>query len=127
MWNANDTPSPMITNCKLSKNGNIHLLDPLLYRSIVSALQYVSLTRPDIAFSVNKKLSLHVYSEFDWDSDSDDRRSTYGSCIFFGPNLVSWSSKKLPPVAQSSTEVEYNALAYTTLKLISLESLLNEL
>jgi len=28
--------------------------DPLLYHSIVRALQYVTITRPDLSYSVNK-------------------------------------------------------------------------
>lgn len=44
-----------------------------------------------------QKLSLRVYSD-SRASDSDKRRSTSGSCVyfFFGLKLVSWNSKKNP-------------------------------
>ena len=46
--------SPMATFFKLSKVVGKPLSDPFVYRSMVGALQYLSFTRPDIAFSVNK-------------------------------------------------------------------------
>jgi hypothetical protein len=40
-----------------------------------------------------------------------DRKSTSGTCQFLGSSLVSWSSRKQASVAQSTTEVEYDAAA----------------
>lgn len=54
MLNANGVPTPMLSTCKLSKHIFEPFFDPQLYQSIVDALQYISLTRIDIAFSVNK-------------------------------------------------------------------------
>lgn len=54
MVNVKGVPTPMLSTCKLSKHNYTSFVDPSLYRSIVGALQYVSLTRSDIAFSVNK-------------------------------------------------------------------------
>ncbi|XP_042521363.1 uncharacterized mitochondrial protein AtMg00810-like [Macadamia integrifolia] len=43
------------------------MADPTLYRSIVGALQYVSLTRPDVSFSVNRVFQfMHAPTEDDW-------------------------------------------------------------
>lgn len=126
MRNCNGMATPMLSSIKLSKQGHDAVSDPHQYRSIVGALQYVTLTRPDIAYSVNKvgwflsnpleshwrsvkriprylagtqhhglllkpatrdiPLSLRAYSDSDWASDIDDKRSTSGSCIFLGPN-----------------------------------------
>ena len=44
----------MTNSCKLSKIVGKSLSDPFVYRSAVGALQYLSFTRSDIAFSVNK-------------------------------------------------------------------------
>lgn len=44
----------MISGLKLSRFGNDSIADPHLYRSVVGDLQYVTLTRLEIAFSVNK-------------------------------------------------------------------------
>jgi histone deacetylase 1/2 len=54
MENSKPIGSPMMSSCKLSKLGSDVMTDPTLYRSTVGALQYATLTRPDIAFSVNK-------------------------------------------------------------------------
>ena len=54
--------------------------------------------------------------DVDWASDPEDHRSTLGVTIYFGPNLVSWWSKKQQIVARSSTKVEYKSLAQVTAK-----------
>jgi len=167
MLACNPINTPMVSNCKLSKIGSDTFSDPSLYRSVVGSLQYATITRPEIAYSVNKvcqfmssplesnwvavkrilrylkgtltfglqlhpapihkPLSLHVFCDADWAADPDDRRSTSGAAIFFGPNLISWWSKKQPVVARSSTEAEYRALAQATADALWVQTLLQEL
>jgi histone deacetylase 1/2 len=59
-----DTPLP--SNEKLSIEGGTKLLpdDSSRYRSLVRALQYLTLTRPDISFAVNKGVSVLTCSYF---------------------------------------------------------------
>ena len=54
MDESNPISSPMVRGCKLTKFGSEDFSDPTLYRSIVGALQYATITRPEISFSVNK-------------------------------------------------------------------------
>ncbi|RVW21554.1 Retrovirus-related Pol polyprotein from transposon RE2 [Vitis vinifera] len=51
---AKPTPTPYSLGPTLSQSDGVPLPDPSKYRRIVGALQYVTFTRPDIAFSVNK-------------------------------------------------------------------------
>lgn len=53
MLHANPVSTPMAVNCKLDHTGP-PFSDPTLFRSIVGGLQYLSFTRPDLSFAVNK-------------------------------------------------------------------------
>ncbi|CAH9056104.1 unnamed protein product, partial [Cuscuta epithymum] len=72
-------------------------------------------------------LPISAYCDADWASDPVDRRSTSGSCIFFGSNIISWWSKKQQKVARSSAEAEYRSLADTAAEVLWVQSLLQEL
>ena len=69
-----------------------------------------------------------AYSDADWAVDLSDRLTrTTGYCLRLtekGP-AVSWKSKKQPPVALSTCEAEYMALAATTPECLYLVQLLN--
>ncbi|XP_025981670.1 uncharacterized mitochondrial protein AtMg00810-like [Glycine max] len=167
MAEAHSISSPMTSSCKLSKTGGDLFQDPTLYRSVVGALQYATLTRPKIAFAVNKvcqfmenpldthwgavkrilrylkgtlshgllmkpaavgkPLSITAMCDADWTPDVDDRRSTFGSAIFLGPNLISWWSRKQQVTARSNTEAEYRSIAQTSAELTWVQALLQEL
>ena len=72
-------------------------------------------------------MELQAFSDADYAGDPDDRVSTGGSCIFIGPNLISWSSKKQKGVSRSSTEAECRQLAYTAATLSWFRSLFKDL
>lgn len=54
MTGCNPMTTPMAFNAKLSRQGTDLFTDATQYRFIVGALQYITITRPDLAFSVNK-------------------------------------------------------------------------
>lgn len=54
MSNAKPITSPMAATASLSQFSGFTFRDVTLCHSIVEALQYLSLTRPNIAFAVNK-------------------------------------------------------------------------
>jgi len=59
-------------------------------------------------------------------SDIDDRGSSSGSTIFFGPNLVFWWSRK-QVIARSNIDAKNRSLAHTTTKLSWISKLLTKL
>ncbi|GFP84907.1 retrovirus-related pol polyprotein from transposon tnt 1-94 [Phtheirospermum japonicum] len=54
MSGAKATPTPMVVYPVLSKSQGETTVDPTFYRSIIGALQYITITRLDISYNVNK-------------------------------------------------------------------------
>ena len=54
MQYAKHLPTPMISNLRLSKHKGEAITNAKQYRSLIGALQYATITRPDICYSVNK-------------------------------------------------------------------------
>jgi len=163
MKNTSSCPTPMITDKQFTAEGE-KLQDPTMFRQAIGALQYLTNTMPDIAFSVNKlnqfmssptidhwqsikrilrylqgtiQHCLHIkpstdldlvgFSDADWATSVDDRKSMAGQCVFFlGETLVSWSSRKQKVVSRSSTKSEYRALANLAAEIAWTRSLLDE-
>jgi hypothetical protein len=148
MEHCNPVSTPIDTKAKLSATDGQPVSNPTEYRSIAGALQYLTLTRPNLQYVVQQAcLFMHAphtthyqllkrilryvkgtsghglqlyksanhdliaYSDADWTGCPDTRRSTSGYYVFYGDNLLSWSSKRQPTVSISSAEAEYCEVA----------------
>ncbi|KAH9754624.1 retrovirus-related pol polyprotein from transposon RE1 [Citrus sinensis] len=164
MQDSTPCSTSMLSEVAFTKTDSEPFSNVTLYRSTIGALQYATLTRPEIAFSVNKlsqflssptvnhwqackrvlrylkgtvdlglqfynhgSIQIDCFSDADWAGDRDDRRSVAGYCVYMGPNLVSWCSKKQVVVSRSSAESEYRALAMAAAEVLWIRSLLAEI
>nr|KYP76396.1 Retrovirus-related Pol polyprotein from transposon TNT 1-94 [Cajanus cajan] len=96
-------PTPMVTGISLSEEVEL-MQHPTLYRREIGALQYLTNTRPDIAYFVN-------------------RLSQYMQAL----TAIHWQSVKHVIVSRSSTKSEYKALANLAAEVAWIRSLLQEI
>ncbi|RVX16422.1 Retrovirus-related Pol polyprotein from transposon RE1 [Vitis vinifera] len=145
--------SPMAAGPVLSIADGTRLEDPTLYRSLVGALHYCTITRPDIAYTVYKLcqfmhaptsthlqavkrvlcypkcslfygfsfqpssfLDLIAYTDADWASCPNDRRSTSGYCIFLE---AIWSLGQL--LNKSTTYLAANPVLHSRAKHVEID------
>ena len=76
--------------------------------------------------SADSDLQLRCFTDSDWASCPDSRRSVTGWAVFLGCSLVSWKAKKQATTSRSSSEAEYRALASCTYEVQWLIYLLND-
>nr|CAE04695.1 OSJNBb0015D13.14 [Oryza sativa Japonica Group] len=112
MSECHPTATPVDARAKLSASDGAPVKDPTEYRSLAGTLQYLTLTRPELAYAVHCP---------------DSRRSTSGYYVFLGDNPISWSSKRQTTVSRSSAEAEYRAVAHAVAECCWLRQLLQEL
>jgi hypothetical protein len=65
------------------------------WAAVLRILQYLwGTVFQSLLLSSTSSLELSAYSDADHGSDSTDRKSVTGFCIFLGNSLISWKSKK---------------------------------
>ncbi|KAL6351445.1 hypothetical protein AAG906_040799 [Vitis piasezkii] len=116
---------PMESTLKLSANDTNFYEDPSGYRRLIGRLFYLTLTKPDLAYSCIRVL--RYLKAILGQGCVDTRRSVTGFAIFLGNSLISWKSKKQVTVSRSSAEVEYQALATATCEIQWLFNALQDL
>ena len=80
-----------------------------------------------LLFKPSSLFTLEGYSDSNWATNIDDRKSLSGICVFLGGNLITWSSRKQKAVARSSTEAKYKALSSAVTDLMWVQHLLTEI
>lgn len=64
-----------------------------------------------IIFEKNSKQTIFCYSDSDYASDPETRRSTSGNVFMLGTSAISWASQRQKCMALSSTEAEFVSAA----------------
>nr|CAN63636.1 hypothetical protein VITISV_017183 [Vitis vinifera] len=119
-WTANLFTTPMIVSQRLSSEG-VPFADSTLYHSLVSALQYLTITRPDLAHLVNsvssqENPSLRKRHTSLWSQLHTQMPIGLAARTLDVPPLA--TAKKQPTVSRSSCEFEYRALALTVAEVL---------
>lgn len=68
-----------------------------------------------------------AFTDSDWATDKDSRRSVSGTAVFYNGNLINWLSRVQKRTAGSSTEAEYLALDQTGRDVLYFRHLLEEM
>lgn len=80
-----------------------------------------------LSFNKNEKRDVHAYSDADYASETDKRRSCTGFVVKLADAAISWHSKRQEIVAVSSTEAEYIALSTTVKETLWISQFIHEL
>ena len=99
-------------------------------KALDRAYGYLSMTK-DYVLKMNpepkKKGKLVGYSDSNWASDKDTRRSVSGNVIYYAGALISWRSKMQQCVTLSSTEAEYVACSQCVVEMEFLRQVLESM
>ena len=97
-------------------------------QALKRVLRYLKSTiSHDLQLVPAKSLTLNAFCDADWGGDTIDRKSIGAYIVYLGPNAISWSCKKQPTVAHSSSEAKCRTIGSTATELLWLQQVLQEL
>lgn len=98
------------------------------YKAAKRILRYIRGTTDfGIIYSRAKLVKLLGFSNNDWAGNDEDMKSISGHCFTIRTRVISWSSKRQGPVAQSTIEAEYIVVAECTKQAVWLRKLMDDL
>lgn len=98
------------------------------WEALTHALNYIHNTcGQGIILKGEDQLVLQVFSDSDWASCPDTRRSITGYLLLLGNSSICWKSKKQHTVSKSSSEAEYRAMSQAASEVAWVVRLLEEL
>lgn len=97
-------------------------------RAAKRILRYIKRTLNfGILYTQDSLVGIRAYSDADFAGDTSTRKSTSGSVLLYGNNVVSWSSERQQSVSLSTTESEYIAASQCVKELVWLLNLLRDI
>ena len=106
----------------LNNHGRVH------HAAANNLLRYLKYTQDlGITYHHNRSFDLIGFSDSDWASDINTRKSTTGYLFMIAGGAISWKSRLQPTVALSSSEAEYMALSYAVQEAIALKRIRDEI
>uniref|UniRef100_A0A803NGE3 Uncharacterized protein n=1 Tax=Cannabis sativa TaxID=3483 RepID=A0A803NGE3_CANSA len=137
MMHCKSSPTSISQGDQLSSNDSKPFDQPTFFRSVKGGLQYLTLSRPDIAFteywdkesySNHRKIEVSNASAMQIGQDPSLIGSRQQGTVSTWEEISSLGAqKKQKAVAKSSTEAEYRALSQTATEVAWLFSLFTEL
>lgn len=79
-----------------------------------------------VVYLKNEEASLHAYTDSDFGTNKNDRKSVSGFVFWFSGSAVRWCSKKQPVTAQSTLEAEFIAMLFAVREAIWMRRLVRE-
>ena len=94
-------------------------LAPAHWTAVKLVFRYLNGTRSlGITYHKGGEVKPLAYSDADWGSNINDRKSISGYMFQMSAGPISWQSKKQPTIALSSMEAEYMAESLATQQII---------
>jgi len=99
------------------------------WKAVKRILRYLNGTKGlKLRFTKNgPNTGLQAFTDADWGSDVDNRRSCTGYVFCMGGGAISWNSKRQATVALSSTEAEYMSISSALSEAIWIRQLHDEI
>ncbi|XP_040987831.1 secreted RxLR effector protein 161-like [Juglans microcarpa x Juglans regia] len=101
-----------LVSCYQSNPGPIH------WQVVKRIFRYLHGTADLVLCYQGGDMRLKGYSDADWASDKDERKSTTGYAFMLSGGAISWCSKKQSCIALSTMESEYVACLATVQKVV---------
>ncbi|XP_073121919.1 secreted RxLR effector protein 161-like [Henckelia pumila] len=100
---------------------------PEHWTAVKHILKYLNRTKHYCLVFGGEDLTIYGYTDSDFQSDIDDRKSTSGFVLNLGKGAVSWRSRKQDTTADSTTEAEYVAASEAAKEAIWIRKFVQEL
>lgn len=82
------------------------------FEVLLHTLRYVAHTiGQGILLKADNNIKLQAFTDSDWATCPDSRKSVIGYLMMLGSSPITWKSKKQSTISKSSSEAEYRAMA----------------